>query len=78
MFEDHGSDANHENTRHVMDNLKLRVFWLGEGGVREISDAAELAGIKKSSRRGYDMVATRSPFWLARLDRLVAGPAGLQ
>ena len=78
VFEDHGSDANHENTRHVMDNLKLRVFWLGEGGVKEISDAAELAGIKKSSRRGYDMVATRSPFWLARLDRLVAGPAALQ
>jgi FkbM family methyltransferase len=73
IYEDHGSDRTHEVTRHALEALKLRVFWLGTGHSVEITAPAELDRIKKSRRLGYDMVATRSPFWIDRLERLVAG-----
>lgn len=72
VYEEHGSDRAHENTRHVLDKLGLRVFWLGEGTPREILRADEVGPIKKSRRFGYDMVATKSPFWLARFERMTA------
>jgi FkbM family methyltransferase len=75
VYEDHGSDREHETTRYVLDVLKLRVFWLGEDKARELRSTNELTAIKKSRRFGYDMVASRSPFWLDRLERIVAAPA---
>jgi FkbM family methyltransferase len=75
VYEDHGSDREHKVTRHAIDTLKLRVFWLGEGGAREVRSPDELGKIKKTRRFGYDMVATRSPFWIERLQRLVAASA---
>lgn len=71
VYEEHGSDPTHETTRHVLENLKLRVFWLGDNQRGEIHSIDQLAGIKKSRRYGYDMVASASPFWIARLERLV-------
>jgi FkbM family methyltransferase len=68
VYEEHGSDPLHETTRHVLDVMKLRVFWLGEGRARELTTADELDRIKKSRRAGYDMVASRSRFWLDRFD----------
>jgi FkbM family methyltransferase len=68
VYEEHGSDARHETTRHVLDVMKLRVFWLGEGSARELTNVDELDTIKKSRRAGYDMVASSSPFWLNRID----------
>jgi FkbM family methyltransferase len=70
VYEEHGSDPTHATTRHVLENLKLRVFWLGEGERGEILSVDQLAGIKKSRRYGYDMVASASPYWIARLERL--------
>ncbi|MHB2264664.1 FkbM family methyltransferase [Aliihoeflea sp. PC F10.4] len=75
VYEEHGSDRAHETTRYVIETLGLRVFWLGEGHASEIVSLDTLDGIKKSRRFGYDMVATKSPFWLSRLERLVAGQA---
>lgn len=71
VYEEHGSDRDHETTKHVLGTLGLRVFWLGRGHVKEILSPGELDGIKKSRRFGYDMVATSSPFWIARMERLV-------
>lgn len=71
VFEDHGSDIDHATTRHALDVLKLRVFWLGHGRRREITAPEQLVDIKKSRRFGYDMVATRSPFWIERLEKLI-------
>lgn len=68
VYEEHGSDALHETTRHVLETMKLRVFWLGEGRARELTTVDELDRIKKSRRAGYDMVASSSTFWLNRLD----------
>ncbi|MFU0503229.1 FkbM family methyltransferase [Pseudaminobacter sp. NGMCC 1.201702] len=75
VYEEHGSDSAHEVTRHVLEALKLRVFWLGKGKAREIHSLDELDQIKKSRRFGYDMVASRSPFWIERLERLVGTSA---
>lgn len=71
VYEDHGSDLDHATTRHALDVLKLRVFWLGHGRRREITAPEQLADIKKSRRFGYDIIATRSPFWIERLERLM-------
>ena len=71
VYEDHGSDLDHATTHHVLDVLKLRAFWLGHGRRREITAPEQLADIKKSRRFGYDIVATRSPFWIERLEKLI-------
>ncbi|QAZ44409.1 FkbM family methyltransferase [Mesorhizobium sp. Pch-S] len=71
VYEDHGSDLDHATTRHALDVLKLRVFWLGHGRRREITAPEQLADIKKSRRFGYDFIATSSPFWIDRLEGLV-------
>lgn len=71
VYEDHGSDLDHATTRHVLDVLKLRAFWLGHGRRREITAPEQLTDIKKSRRFGYDIVATRSPFWIERLEKLI-------
>lgn len=73
VYEEHGSDRAHETTRYVLEDLGLKVFWLGAGHASEIVSLDTLDGIKKSRRFGYDMVATKSPFWLSRLERLVSG-----
>jgi FkbM family methyltransferase len=75
VYEEHGSDPTHATTRHVLEELKLHVFWLGEGQRGEIRSVDRLSGIKKSRRYGYDMVASASAFWIARLERLAAAPA---
>jgi len=74
IYEDHGADRTHAITRKVLGDLGLRVFWIGEGreDACEIKDLGQLDRIKKSRRYGYDLVATRSPFWLERLTSMVA------
>jgi FkbM family methyltransferase len=74
-YEEHGGDRDHATTKHAMDELGLRVFWLGEGAPREVLAAGELDAIKKSRRFGYDMVASRSPFWIARLENMTRAGA---
>jgi FkbM family methyltransferase len=76
VYEDHGSDRNHDTTRHVMDQLGMRVFWLGrENGAREITDVRQMDSIKRSRRFGYDFAATKSPFWIERMTSIVEGRA---
>ena len=72
IYEEHGSDRSHENTRYALQTLGLRVFWLGDADARELKSAEEVAPIKRSRRFGYDMVGTRSRFWIERLEQLVA------
>jgi FkbM family methyltransferase len=75
VYEEHGSDSGHGATRHVLEVLKLRVFWLGHGFLKEITSPDDLDRIKKSRRFGYDMVASRSRLWIERLERLIAEQA---
>ena len=72
LYEDHGSDRNHETTRHVMSALGMQVYWLGrEEPAAKIIDVSQLNVIKRSRRFGYDFAASKSPFWVERLDGLV-------
>jgi FkbM family methyltransferase len=77
VYEEHGSDRGHATTHHVLNSLGMRVFWLGEGRGEEIRDPGRLDAIKTSRRYGYDMVASRSPFWLSRLEKMT-GASGIQ
>jgi FkbM family methyltransferase len=72
IYEDHGSDRTHHTTATVLEKIGLRVFWLGDGNAREISDPAGLDAIKASRRYGYDLAATRSPFWIEKLEAMVS------
>jgi FkbM family methyltransferase len=77
VYEDHGSDPAHETTRHVLEQLGMRVFWLGrdgsaKGGPQEITNIRQLDAIKKSRRFGYDFAASKSEFWVGRLKTIVA------
>lgn len=76
VYEEHGSDRDHATTRHVLDALGMRVFWLAPGEAREITRPDEVGAIKKSRRFGYDLVATRSAFWTERLIRLAGKQGG--
>jgi FkbM family methyltransferase len=72
VYEDHGSDRQHETTRHVMETLGMRVFWLGrEAAAGEITDVRQMDAIKKSHRFGYDFVASKSPFWIEQLTAII-------
>jgi FkbM family methyltransferase len=74
VYEDHGSDRDHETTRTVLEKLGMRVFWLGrDSGAREITDVRQMDAIKKSRRFGYDFAASASPFWIERLNAIVEG-----
>jgi FkbM family methyltransferase len=70
FFEDHGSDTSHEATRNAMENLGLRIFWIGGQKPVEIRDLTQLNAIKQSRRCGYDMAATKSDYWLNKLAKL--------
>jgi FkbM family methyltransferase len=71
IFEDHGSDRKHTATENAIEHLGLRVFWLGDVKPQEISDINELDSIKSWLRVGYSMVATKSPFWISKLEEIM-------
>jgi FkbM family methyltransferase len=72
LYEDHGSDQTHETTRHVLNELGMQVFWLGrEEPATKILDIKQLDAIKRSRRFGYDFAASKSPFWIERLNAMV-------
>jgi FkbM family methyltransferase len=72
IYEDHGSDQTHETTRHVLNELGMQVFWLGrEEPASRILDVKQMDAIKRSRRFGYDFAASKSPFWIERLNAMV-------
>lgn len=74
-YEDHGSDKTHEISRYIKDQLGMRLFIGDDKGVhlREIISWSQLDEIKTNPRRGYDLFAASSKFWIDRLDALVPG-----
>lgn len=72
IYEDHGSDRNHETTRHVLKELGMQVFWLGrDEPATKILNIKQMDAIKRSRRFGYDFAASKSPFWIERLSAMV-------
>ncbi|MEP3277936.1 MAG: FkbM family methyltransferase [Stappiaceae bacterium] len=71
-YEEHGSDPSHEVSRHLKEKLGMRLFLGAENTlhIREIIDFADLDSIKSNARRGYDLFATNSAFWIDRLSTI--------
>ncbi len=69
IYEEHGSDPSHALSRHLKEGLGMRLFAAEPGGVRELDSVTELDRMKRSRRWGYDFFATRSLYWIERLQR---------
>ena len=77
-YEDHGGDRTHRVSAHFKDQLGMRLYYVENGRAHQLGDIRQLDSLKVSRRFAYDFFATRSPFWIERMDRLVARPAGSQ
>lgn len=73
IYEDHGSDEAHTPSAFVIDELGLIVYSIEPAGAsRRIERLADLARIKLSPKRGYNLFATaRGSRFDRRLHRLV-------
>lgn len=68
VYEEQGSDATHANTRFVSGALGMPVFAYDGRRFKEAPDPlAAMDAMKTNSRRGYNVLATTSPDWLALL-----------
>jgi FkbM family methyltransferase len=65
IVEDHGSDRTHAVSDHLLNRLgcQLFIFDKASGRFERISALSSLNDIKKSRVFGYNIFATRSPFW---------------
>ncbi|MEM1287364.1 MAG: FkbM family methyltransferase [Pseudomonadota bacterium] len=72
VFEDHGSDPDHEVSMYALNELGMRLFFFHDGGCIELNNAQDLTRLKKAPRVGYDITATRSAFWLERIEEVLA------
>lgn len=72
-YEDHGSDSSHAVSAHLLGQVGMRVFYVDAARAVEIVGLDQIEAIKRNSHRGYDFLATRSAFWLSRMERLIAG-----
>ncbi|MCW5718754.1 MAG: FkbM family methyltransferase [Bauldia sp.] len=70
-YEDHGSDAAHAVSAHMLAEHGMRVFFIDGAGAMEIVGLDQIEAIKRNRHRGYDFFATRSPFWAGRLEAIV-------
>jgi FkbM family methyltransferase len=61
IYEDHGSDATHALTRHILDERGLTVHLLLDGRIAPIANADELDAHKRDRTKGYNLMALRDP-----------------
>ena len=66
-YEDHGNDKSNEVSLYFMNELGMRIFISEEKGCRELTTAQEITTVKTNSRVGYDFIATKSDFWLEKV-----------
>lgn len=72
--EEHGNDPHHTVSRFILNEtpLTLIVFDPAARRFRTLDDLALLDTIKTATHVGYNVFATSSPFWLARIAELNA------
>lgn len=66
-YEDHGNDKSNEVSIYFMEELGMRIFFSEENGCRELKSQAEISAVKTNPRVGYDFIATKSDFWLEKV-----------
>ena len=69
ICEDHGNDPHHTVSKHILNHTEMRLFCYDPeaGHYIRLKDAFPLDRIKKAVNRGYNVLATASPFWEARV-----------
>ena len=69
ICEEHGHDPLHKVSKHILNQTELRLFCYDPDAGRYIrlKDVSPLDRIKKAVNRGYNVIATSSPFWEARI-----------
>lgn len=68
VAEDHGADKTHDISHFLKDQEGYRLFIAEGGRYREVTDIdATLGPYKKNTHVGYNVFATKSPFWIERL-----------
>jgi len=72
ICEEHGSDRNHTISRHIVSKTDLKLFCYDPDTrhCEHLRDVAALDRIKKARNIGYNVFATKSPFWEQRLRSL--------
>ncbi len=69
ICEDHGNDPLHRVSKHILNHTDMRLFCYDPDADRytRLTDASPLDRIKKAVNRGYNVLATSSTFWEARI-----------
>jgi len=77
LCEEHGGDRAHTVSRYILDQtpLTLIVYDPRSNRLETVTDLSILDRIKVSTHVGYNVFATASAFWLARIDALNAKAA---
>jgi len=70
-YEDHGSDRAHSVSAGMLADGGMRIFFIDGAGATEIVGLHQVEAIKRNRHRGYNFFATRSAFWVRRLEALV-------
>ncbi|WP_332684806.1 FkbM family methyltransferase [Bosea sp. (in: a-proteobacteria)] len=66
IYEDHGADATHGLTRHILEERDLAAHLLLDDRIVAIVDAGELDAHKRDRTKGYNLIAmSRSSQWPA-------------
>ncbi len=74
ICEDHGNDRNHTISRHILEHTPLKLFCFDPATRRfeHLENLSSLDRIKTSTNWGYNILATRSTYWRARIDAIDA------
>ncbi|HEY0219454.1 MAG TPA: FkbM family methyltransferase [Afipia sp.] len=74
ICEDHGNDRNHTISRHILEHTPLKLFCFDPLSRRfeHLENLSSLDRIKTSANWGYNILATRSPYWQARIGAIDA------
>ena len=69
ICEDHGNDRHHTVSRYILEQTPLNLFCYDPslGHYARLMDLSPLDRIKKAANRGYNILATASPFWEERI-----------
>ncbi|RTL48811.1 MAG: FkbM family methyltransferase [Bradyrhizobiaceae bacterium] len=74
ICEDHGNDRNHTISRHILEQTQLKLFCFDPLSRRfeHLENLSALDRIKTSTNWGYNILATRSPYWQERIEAIDA------
>jgi FkbM family methyltransferase len=69
ICEDHGHDREHSVSRYILSQTALKLFCFDPqtGRYERLNDVSSLDRIKRFRNRGYNVLATSSPFWEQRI-----------